>query len=547
MLETFRHRLRHNPHIRGLIIPGVAICVASLVIALFVWVLSQRTGSPEEQARRLASVGELSQAEALYWQILQTGPVETETLIEFIDVHAEITQYEKLTESLGGLTRPGRGSPPALRPVVSDREILEFLSRGDIDQPVALLGQYWFFVQLTDLEPETSTIEAMADARPPVRFANHLLARAAWQQSDSEEAATRFESEGLAFPDEATTDLRRALHIWISTEDWDEVRLRVHDPDWSPAIGPLVRLQLAEADGNWGGILFWLWPSSFENTRAWPLGLALLAGALWFAIAASLGRITEGAKGRWQLYVAAFFLGVLSIYPTLVIITLEQMFLNLRQTGQPVADAIYYVFGVGLREELCKLLLFLPLLPVLNKRGSRLEALICAAIVGLGFAAEENIGYFSRMDASVALARFLTANFLHMALTGLIGLAAYDSIRLKTRYSLDFNVIFPVAILMHGAYDFLLVSPAVGEYSIFAMTIFILLSQWFLRQIPASDARHREGVLRLFVLSLLVLTGASYIYATTLVGPGTALGLIASGLLGVAILIIMFTRELSGG
>jgi RsiW-degrading membrane proteinase PrsW (M82 family) len=237
---------------------------------------------------------------------------------------------------------------------------------------------------------------------------------------------------------------------------------------------------------------------------------------------------------------------MISIYPTLLLITVEEKLFNLQFTGEPLADAIYFVFGVGLREELCKFLLFLPLLPLLRKRGSRLEALICGAMVGLGFAAEENINYFHRMDVSTALGRFLTANFLHMALTGLIGLAAYDSDRPRRHDSLDLNTTLFVAILIHGAYDFLLASPAVGEYSIFAMTVFVLLSQRFLREVLSSNATPAEGSLRLFIISITVLTGASYVYASTLVGPWSAFELIAVGVVGQAILIYMFVMELGG-
>jgi hypothetical protein len=103
-----------------------------------------------------------------------------------------------------------------------------------------------------------------------------------------------------------------------------------------------------------------------------------------------------------------------------------------------------------------------------------------------------------------------------------------------------------VAILIHGAYDFLLASPAVGEYSIFAMTVFVLLSQRFLREVLSSNATPAEGSLRLFIISITVLTGASYVYASTLVGPWSAFELIAVGVVGQAILIYMFVMELGG-
>ena len=167
-------------------------------------------------------------------------------------------------------------------------------------------------------------------------------------------------------------------------------------------------------------------------------------------------------------------------------------------------------------------------------------------MVGLGFAAEENVNYFHRMAAGAALGRFLTANFLHMALTGLIGLAAYDADRRRPADGLDLNTTFLLAVLIHGAYDFFLASPAVAEYSIFAMTVFVLLSQRFLREVLSSNATPPESTLRLFIVSITILTGASYVYGALLAGPWMAFQLIAVGVVGQAILIYMFVMELGG-
>jgi len=49
------------------------------------------------------------------------------------------------------------------------------------------------------------------------------------------------------------------------------------------------------------------------------------------------------------------------------------------------------------------------------------------------------------------------------------------------------------------------------------------------------------------IASMALITGVSYVYATTLVGPWGALRMIAIGIVGVAIVIYMFVRELSPG
>jgi hypothetical protein len=107
-----------------------------------------------------------------------------------------------------------------------------------------------------------------------------------------------------------------------------------------------------------------------------------------------------------------------------------------------------------------------------------------------------------------------------------------------------FQFMFPLIVLFHGAYDFFLSDS--GMYSLLSMFLLILVAQQFLRQLLVATSRfEEEGILRLFVTSLTLITGVSYIYATTLVGPLMAIRLIAVGSLGVAVVIYMFVRELT--
>ena len=147
------------------------------------------------------------------------------------------------------------------------------------------------------------------------------------------------------------------------------------------------------------------------------------------------------------------------------------------------------------------------------------------------------------MSAGAALARFLTANFLHMSLTALVALSVFDASRGRSTPRDRFDVIFPLAVAIHGAYDFLLGAPGL---SLLSMLLFVVVSRQFLRQLLiASSAEEEQGALRLLITSMFLLTGVSYVYATTLVGPLIAVQLVALGFLGVIIVIYMFVRELS--
>ena len=489
--------------------PVLAIAGVCVAVALLVWMVRPRPEAMTEEAA---------------WKELASRGNDLRLWIRFIDLHADEDEDSSISDE-------------------AIRQRLARMPRG----AAATLAAFWYEHVTKEAKPSAPVV-ALADAPKPPRYANYLLARAALDDEDNawQEAARRFEREGLAFPNDDTRDLRRALAVYINHDAWDEVRKRAHDPRYRSAIDASVRLELATHDRDWLGLLVWLWPAGYVATKPWPIALALLSAVLWLAITTRLGRIHDPSQGRALLYTVAFLLGILSIYPTLLVSVVEEDVFHFRVVNQPVPDAIYFVAGVGLREEGAKLLLFLPLLPALLRRGSRIEAMTCGALVGLGFAAEENVGYFAHSLPGTALARFLTANFMHMSLTALIALSVFDAARGRSTSRDQFNVVFPLVICVHGAYDFFLADPEFSRYSLVSMLLLIYVARQFLRQLLIATSRmEEEDVLRLFVWSLTLLTGVSYIYATTLAGPLLALRLLTVGGVGIIILIWIFVRELT--
>jgi hypothetical protein len=182
-------------------------------------------------------------------------------------------------------------------------------------------------------------------------------------------------------------------------------------------------------------------------------------------------------------------------------------------------------------------------LPLLRAFGNRREALACGALVGLGFAAEENLGYF-HLGLSTALARFLTANFLHLSTTGLVAVALDDAVRGRRDDGTGWAQSIPLVVVTHGVYDFFLSSHSVMGADFVSMFVFVLLGRRFvdvIRTLPG-----REGpLLRVFLVGLALVSGGTFVYAASLVGIGHAAVSIAMGLLGVAIVAYAFGRELS--
>jgi RsiW-degrading membrane proteinase PrsW (M82 family) len=209
----------------------------------------------------------------------------------------------------------------------------------------------------------------------------------------------------------------------------------------------------------------------------------------------------------------------------------------------------YFILGVGLREELSKLLLFAPLLPWLVRRRDELAALVTAGCVGVGFGMEENVGYIGGTLGQATAGRLLTALPAHMTLTGLTGLAAYRACRWPREWGPQFLAIFGVIVLAHGLYDSLISLPDLGEYSVGAFIIFVLLVYQFFRELRPLQARRHEAVSLTanFLACVTLVASATFIYLSAAVGWRAASDTLMQAIVAQGIMIYLFLREMPEG
>jgi RsiW-degrading membrane proteinase PrsW (M82 family) len=556
VLPTFRdngapmHRLRgifFTPDGRErLLLPALLIVVVTFAIGFGALRAVQQTLPDEDRAAALARTGKFALAEQLYVRLLREKPSLT-TAIALIENHERAGVMSRLRARSGG-----RGSGPGLGDdamhgddaVMTDDALDELLDKT-LPPEVSLVARFWRAVDrgsvpsgLHDAVMEGATKE------PPLPWYNHALAREAFHQHDLDEAAKRFEREGLAFS-ERHEDLDRALLIWMERDAWDHVRERMRDTRVASGAAPMTKYQFAVHERDWRSAAKWLaygWRPRFTTPSLVMTAVAALA---WAFFCARLGKLGERPLRRSLFYLFAFVLGVLSVVPTVCLIAVEEAQLRLVATGDATRDILFYVFGVGLREEASKLLLFLPVLFVVRKWGDKLDVLVCGAMVGLGFAAEENLGYLASGDLHTGLGRFLTANFLHVAMTAILASALDDFISDREKHAADFSRTTVMVVVMHGGYDFLLSHEEFGG-SYFAMAVFFFLVKMFLAAVEHARRKADRGlsITQAFVVALAVVTGTSAVYAVAAVGPVHGAMVMTEGLLGVAILIYAFVRTL---
>lgn len=519
----------------------LTIVVASIALGLLATRIVHRLAPAETRAAWLTSAGRPAAAERVYWDEIQKGRIDVPIVVAFLEVHRIAAMHAALADKLA--PADAKSLHVSEEAALPDAAIDEFLRRPDLPREVSLIGRYLRFGEESEDGSLHDELVAEANKDPPLPWANHVLGREAWTLGRPLVAADHYEREAIAFGRDA--DLERALELRILADDWPGVAARLADPRIGPRAPARIHFRAAAHDRDWPRAARFLLPYAFPKPTLGPLLLAGIAAVAWFWFCARVGQLRARPAVRAPLFLAAFGLGVASIAPTVFLIEWQTAVLHLVPTGEVVRDGAFFVLGVGFREELSKLLLFLPLLPFLRRWGTPVDVVACGALVGLGFAAAENIDYFARGDLTAALGRFLTANFLHMSMTA-IAATALERIGKKPEAFYDFTVAFLTVVALHGVYDFFLAGPLAASLSYFAMTVLVLLGQRFI--LIVHDARLRVGrskpLLPVFAIGIAVVTGASFVYASVLVGPAAAAEAMYLGLLGVAILVIVFVRQL---
>ena len=274
--------------------------------------------------------------------------------------------------------------------------------------------------------------------------------------------------------------------------------------------------------------------------------VGLVSGLGWLVLLLQIGRVRTWSRAEQALIVPALLLGALSAQGTLWLVYVEEFLIGYASIQKGfVVNLLYAVLGIGLREELLKLLFFAPLIPFLIRiqEDRELRTLVLAALVGLGFAVEENLSYFGRAPNSVFV-RFLTANFFHMTLTGLAGRHFIRAIRKPHSAGADLEVL-GLVVLMHGVYDFLLEEKSLAELSWLSSTVYIWMAHQFLSEVLTLSGRQRRvfPLSYTFTAALMLSLGGGYFLATVRTNPLTAIGAVAGGVVGSAIIAILFFRE----
>ncbi len=387
-------------------------------------------------------------------------------------------------------------------------------------------------------------LETAAQSTPAAAFANEFLGDLLESDSKISEAIAAFRREG-EFPD-AMRARALAFHLAVERKDIAAMREMLAIPSYH-SVSSYDLHRAGVLLGDWGLAATSFIRGEFLSLRPVELLFTLLTAALWYAVFVRFG-VRE--RWRWVRPLPALLAGVASIWPTMILSHWQELHMGRQETGEFINDLVFYVTGVGLREETCKLALFALFLPWLLRQRSAGKALLTGAFVGLGFAMDENRHYFHMEGvAGVAVGRLLTANFLHAATTGLAGHALYELVRTRFGTAERFIATFVCVVVVHGVYDWVLTAGSslevLGSISMFAVIILALLAQQFFDRLGdlIRPQRGTISLLALFLVGLSFLVAAGFVLAAAQGGTLATISGVAIEAIGLVPITVFYTRK----
>jgi RsiW-degrading membrane proteinase PrsW (M82 family) len=350
----------------------------------------------------------------------------------------------------------------------------------------------------------------------PIRFASEFYADILSAREKHEEAKKFYKFELKNYPQSAyaKNGIMRAL---LALDKTNELEALFSNQEYRNSMSNQTFENVALRLGKWISLTQKNITFIFQNLNFVWLSVTSFTATIWFCIIISLGRAGNLPLRRIPLYGFGFIAGFASTFVVLGLVFWQENELQFKLNGEIINDSLYVICGIGLREELIKLLFFTPFLFILLKKRCPMEALATAACIGLGFACSENLLYFGPGSEADVFPRFLTANFFHASLTGIAGLSLfYFGLWPKTRWE-GFIGTFILVVIAHGAYDALvgLVPQLAKPLSIFSIIIFALISNYYLNS--AKEVRKGSSAaispLGIFVIGSSILIGITWILA----------------------------------
>lgn len=224
---------------------------------------------------------------------------------------------------------------------------------------------------------------------------------------------------------------------------------------------------------NWSSYASAIFSKFFSGINPFGIFGALLILIIWFTY---LLLIHKFLIKKWLQALLTLCLGMLFAFGTSVLTDVNSYILGFQLKNELLNDFIYCIVGIGMIEELMKIIPFLIIIIFAKKLREPIDYIILASISALGFAFIENLIYFDGSGLRTMQGRALSSTVVHMFNSSLV---AYGYIigRFAKKRNLGWYFIFffIAASVFHGFYDFWLINSTARSFS-FITFVWLLMS-----------------------------------------------------------------------
>jgi len=222
-------------------------------------------------------------------------------------------------------------------------------------------------------------------------------------------------------------------------------------------------------------------------------------------------------KETWKNTFLCFFIGVATVPIVFLVYLIFPDIINLPADGDFSVRLRYHVQGVASIEELAKIIPFLIFYNRKHVLNESYDYIKYASVGAMGFAAFENVLYFSNNISIIEDRAFYTA-VLHMFTSSVI---AYAIFYFKKTTRLPFPLIFIgaycIAVLTHGLFNALVSSGNSYYFGIFQVILMLILwGKMMNNTLNHSEFFHEESIQREISkagIQLLIGWGIIFAYA----------------------------------
>lgn len=310
-------------------------------------------------------------------------------------------------------------------------------------------------------------------------YLNLFIGRCYSRFGEMEKAISYYEGELVMNGGAERLAVEHLAFEYRRLEDLSRLESLINDPEYGDYCPSVYARYLHTKEAN-------LLPYFSTVLGEWVASINLigLLGALgglfvWFFF---LRQVSVFRRNHWTSYAGIVLAGAIFTFASMPFYDFLDFELGFDLTGEMGHDFLYSIFGIGMVEEMVKIVPFLLVWRFTKAISSPLDFIVYASLSALGFAFIENLKYFDEGSISIMYSRILTASVFHMFATSTV---AYGLVLARYRYKTVFNLspvftqilffigFFFLAAFLHGFYDFWLLNKAAGSFVFLTFILFI--------------------------------------------------------------------------